>query len=77
MDFTINWCKRPFLPAEIFIYGHINVNISPNQGDMKKLCLDKIVGIILELPNENNALPSHAGILRKIFLAYMPQHSFA
>ena len=33
---------------------------------MKKICFDKIVGIILEFPNQNNALPSPAGILREI-----------
>ena len=31
---------------------------------MKNICPDKIVGIILELTNQNNVLPSPAGILR-------------
>ena len=48
--------QMSIFPAEKFIDGNIIVNFSLNHGDMKKLCLDKIVGIILELPNKNNAL---------------------
>ena len=31
---------------------------------MKKICLDKIGGIFFEYPNQCNALPAPAGILR-------------
>ena len=50
--------------AKKYINGYISVNFSLNHGDMMKICLGKIVGIILELPNQNNALPSPTGILR-------------
>ena len=53
-------------PAGKSIYGHIFVNFSLNHGDMKKLCLDKIVGIILVLRNQNNALPSTQGFYDKL-----------
>ena len=58
--------QRSIFPAQKFIYGHIIVNFPLNHGDMKKICFDKIVGIILEFPNQNHALLSSAGILRKI-----------
>ena len=50
-------------PAKKFMYGRIIVNFSPNHGDMNNRCLEEIVGIILEFPNQNNALPSPTGIL--------------
>ena len=56
--------QMSIVPAKIFIYGHIIFYFCLDNGDRKNRCLDKIVGIILEFPNQNNALPSPAGILR-------------
>ena len=59
-------CAKVHFSGRKFINGHIIVNFSLNHGDMNKCRLDKIVGIILEFPSQNSALPSPAGILRTI-----------
>ena len=56
--------QRCIFQAKKSINGYIIANFSLGHGDMKKISLDKIVDIILELPDQKFVLLFPAGILR-------------